>query len=149
MDLLLWRHGETGDGAEHDELNWPLSVRGHKQAAQIADWLKQQRLPRLRVLTSPALRARETADALACKHRMLPALAPGHSSAELLAAIGWPDSADPVLLVGHQPGLGRLASLLLAGQEAEWTIKKGGLWWFSNRVRRDESQTVLRAVINP
>ena len=37
--------------------------------------------------------------------------------------------------------------LLLAGHEAEWTIKKGALWWLSNRVRRGETQTVLRAVI--
>ena len=40
-----------------------------------------------------------------------------------------------------------MASLLLAGHEAEWTIKKGALWWLSNRVRRGEAQTVLRAVI--
>ena len=35
----------------------------------------------------------------------------------------------------------------LAGQEAEWTIKKGAVWWFSNRVRVGEAQTVLRAVV--
>ena len=47
----------------------------------------------------------------------------------------------------HQPVLGRIAALLLSGQEAEWTIKKGALWWLSNRTRGDETQTVLRAVI--
>ncbi|HRM71144.1 MAG TPA: histidine phosphatase family protein, partial [Thauera phenylacetica] len=31
--------------------------------------------------------------------------------------------------------------------EADWTIKKGALWWFTNRVREGETQTVLRAVI--
>ena len=56
-------------------------------------------------------------------------------------------AAGAVLIVGHQPSLGRLASLLLAGHEAEWTIKKGALWWFTNRVREGETQTVLRAVI--
>ena len=40
-----------------------------------------------------------------------------------------------------------MASLLLAGSEADWTIKKGALWWFSNRVRSGETQTVLRAAI--
>ena len=39
------------------------------------------------------------------------------------------------------------ADVLLAGQEAEWTIKKGALWWLSNRTRGDETQTVLRAAI--
>ena len=52
-----------------------------------------------------------------------------------------------MLIVGHQPSLGRMASLLLAGQEADWSIKKGALWWLTNRVRRGDSQTVLRAMI--
>ena len=47
----------------------------------------------------------------------------------------------------HQPAPGRLCALLLAGSEADWTIKKGALWWFTNRVREGETQTVLRAVI--
>jgi hypothetical protein len=29
---------------------------------------------------------------------------------------------------------------LLAGTEADWTIKKAGVWWFSNRVRHDETK---------
>ena len=37
--------------------------------------------------------------------------------------------------------------ITLAGAEADWTIKKGALWWFTNRVREGETQTVLRAVI--
>ena len=66
---------------------------------------------------------------------------------ELIAATGWPAAQGAVLVVGHQPALGRMTSLLLAGHEAEWSIKKGALWWLSNRVRRGETQTVLRAVI--
>ena len=37
--------------------------------------------------------------------------------------------------------------LVLAGEEADWTVKKGAVWWFSSRVRQGETQTVLRAVI--
>jgi len=33
--------------------------------------------------------------------------------------------------------------------EADWKIKKTGIWWFTNRVRHDETQTLLRAVHNP
>ena len=54
-----------------------------------------------------------------------------------------------VLVVGHQPTLGRVAAFLLSGAEAEWTIKKGGVWWISNRARQDESQTVLRVAMAP
>ena len=67
----------------------------------------------------------------------------------MLATIGWPPARGSVLLIGHQPGLGRLASLLLGGQEADWSIKKGSLWWLSRRVREGEPQTVLRTVIAP
>ena len=62
-------------------------------------------------------------------------------------ATGWPEGNGAALVVGHQPALGRLCALLLSGSEADWTIKKGALWWFTNRVREDETQTVLRAVI--
>ena len=37
--------------------------------------------------------------------------------------------------------------LLLGGAEADWTVKKGAIWWFSNRVRADETQTVLRIAL--
>ena len=71
----------------------------------------------------------------------------GASTADLLGAAEWPDQSGAIILVSHQPALGRLAAVLLAGSEADWTIKKGALWWFTNRVREDETQTVLRAVI--
>ena len=69
------------------------------------------------------------------------------------AAADWPEGngkhGGAMLLIGHQPSLGRLAALLLSGQEADWTIKKGALWWFTNRTREDQTQTLLRTVIEP
>ncbi|TLM97361.1 histidine phosphatase family protein, partial [bacterium] len=41
------------------------------------------------------------------------------------------------------------AALLLSGQEAPWTVKKGAVWWFSNRVRVGETQTLLRCCLGP
>ena len=71
----------------------------------------------------------------------------------MLAAAGWPDglggASDTVIVVGHQPTLGRVASLLLSGSEANWSVRKGGVWWLSNRRREDDAQVVLRSVINP
>jgi phosphohistidine phosphatase len=73
--------------------------------------------------------------------------------ADHLGAAGWPEGSGgrngATLLIGHQPTLGRLAALLLSGEEADWTIKKGAVWWFTNRVRGGETQTVLKAVIGP
>jgi phosphohistidine phosphatase len=150
MDLVLWRHAEADEPDKGmPDLDRPLTERGHKQAKEMAEWLERQRMPKLTVLCSPARRAQETALKLNRPYKVCKALAIGSTSADLLAAAGWPDNRDTVMLVGHQPALGRLAALLLSGTEADWTIKKGGIWWFSNRVRQDESQTVLRAVINP
>jgi phosphohistidine phosphatase len=115
----------------------------------VAEWLRGQRLPKVTVLSSPAKRAVQTAQALSLPVKVKTQLGVGANIADLLGAADWPDHSGAIILVSHQPALGRLASLLLAGTEADWTIKKAGIWWFSNRVRHDETQTVLRAVHNP
>ncbi|THF62287.1 histidine phosphatase family protein [Pseudothauera nasutitermitis] len=145
MDLLLWRHAEAIEGMP--DLARELTERGRKQARAVAQWLHAHQPKRLRVLSSPAVRTRQTAKAFTDNFEVANGLGPDGNVADLLAATGWPDAGGSVLVVGHQPALGHLASLLLAGTEADWTIKKGALWWFTNRVRDGETQTVLRAVI--
>ncbi|MDY0013585.1 MAG: histidine phosphatase family protein [Rhodocyclaceae bacterium] len=145
MDLLLWRHAEAADGFPDNTRE--LTERGRKQAQKVAEWLRARQPKRLRVLASPTVRTRQTAAAFTDDFEIVPALGPEESVASILAATGWPEGGGACLLVGHQPSLGRLAALLLAGQEADWTIKKGALWWFTNRVRDGETQTVLRCVV--
>lgn len=147
MDLLLWRHAEAVDSIP-DNLR-ELTDRGHKQARKVSKWLDENRPKRLRVMVSPTMRTRQTAAAFTDDFEIITALSPMHGVSDILAATGWPDGRGAVLVVGHQPTLGRLASLLLSGEEAYWSVKKGSLWWFSNRVRNDETQTVLRTVITP
>jgi len=145
MDLLLWRHAEAVDGLPDSTRE--LTERGIRQAHKVAAWLESRRPKKLRVLVSPTVRTRQTASAFTKDFEIVPALGPGNDISGILGACGWPDGGGSALVVGHQPELGRLASLLLSGHEADWTIKKGALWWFSNRVRGDETQTVLRAVM--
>lgn len=145
MDLLLWRHAEAEDG--EDDLKRRLTARGEKQAYAMAAWIRAHQPKDMRVVVSPAMRAQQTAEALKLPFETNRKIGPEACVSELIAAAGWPDASGAVLIVGHQPSLGRMASLLLAGNESEWTIKKGALWWLSNRVRRGETQTVLRAVI--
>lgn len=150
MDLILWRHADAEDAkAGIADADRRLSVRGLRQAEEMAAWLRAHALREPRVVTSPAERARQTADALKLPFKVDRRIGIGASAADLIGAADWPDCRGTVILVGHQPSLGRLAALLLAGEEADWTIKKGGIWWFSNRVRADETQTVLKAVANP
>ena len=145
MDLLLWRHAEAEDG--EDDLRRRLTARGEKQARTMAAWILAHQPKDMRIIVSPAIRTQQTAEALKLPFETQRKIGPEACVSELIAAAGWPDASGSVLIIGHQPSLGRLASLLLAGQEADWSIKKGALWWLSNRTRRGETQTVLRAVL--
>jgi phosphohistidine phosphatase len=145
MDLLLWRHAEAEEG--EPDLQRRLTGRGEKQARNVARWLHAHMPKQLRIIVSPAVRAQQTASALELPYETQRCLAPDACVSDLIGVTGWPDGAGATLIVGHQPSLGRMASLLLAGVEANWTVKKGALWWFSNRVRTGETQTILRTVI--
>jgi phosphohistidine phosphatase len=147
MELILWRHAEAEDGTP--DLERELTGKGRKQAARMADWLNPRLPPDIRILSSPAARALQTAQALGRDYAVAPGLAPGASAEEVLAIAGWPAATAPVLIVGHQPTLGQVAMQLLAGQPGDLAVKKGGLWWFQGRVRMGQLQVVLRAVAVP
>ncbi|MFO7543133.1 MAG: histidine phosphatase family protein [Thiobacillus sp.] len=147
MELILWRHAEAEDTSP--DLDRELTGLGRKQAARMASWINP-RLPQdVRILVSPAARALQTAQSLGREYDVDPALAPGAGAEDVLAAADWPNAAHPVLVVGHQPTLGRVAAYLLAGQAGDVAIKKGGVWWFQSRARMGELQVVLRAVAEP
>jgi phosphohistidine phosphatase len=147
MDLILWRHAEAEPG--EPDLGRRLTAKGIQQAERMAEWLERHLPATTRVLASPADRAQQTALALKRKFRVVPDLAPGASPAAVLGAAGWPDAREPVLIVGHQPTLGEIAALLIAGEEAPWSVRKGAVWWLSHRVRSGAASTVLKVVIAP
>ena len=147
MDLILWRHCEAEPG--EPDLGRRLTSKGLKQAERMAEWLERHLPDTCRILVSPADRAQQTAAALPRKFRTVPELAPGAPVAAVLAAANWPDSREPVLIVGHQPTLGMVASFLLSGEEAYWSVRKGGVWWLSNRVRDGGAAVVLKTVVAP
>ena len=91
----------------------------------------------------------QTAQALGTEFRICSDINPGCEAAAILAACNWGESNETVVVVGHQPTLGRLASFLLAGSEMEWSVKKSSVWWISNRVRQSEPQTYLKAALLP
>ena len=132
MELILWRHADAEEGA--DDLARRLTKKGEADAAAVAKWLRA-RLPRdFRVASSPAVRAQQTAAALKAKVATEPALAPGASVAAILGVVEkhlLDKGQGLVIIVGHQPDLGRTAAQLAASLRAEWHIEKGALWWFS------------------
>jgi phosphohistidine phosphatase len=54
-----------------------------------------------------------------------------------------------VVVVGHQPTLGEVASILFLGEEGGTAIRKGAIWWFEARATGGKMNAVLRAVLSP
>ena len=145
MDLILWRHADAQDGEL--DLVRPLTNKGLRQAERMAVWLHGHLPKCTRILVSPAQRTRATVEALDLPYEIEANLAPGGDAAHLLAAAGWPEASGAVLVVGHQPTLGEVASLLLFGEPRGLSIKKGAVLWMTNRVRGDNPQTVIKAAM--
>lgn len=149
MELVLWRHADAEDG--FIDLERRLTDKGRQQARRMAAWLRPRLEGKWEILSSPAVRARQTADALELAYDVRPALGTGAPEDAVLREAGWPAGERNVLLVGHQPTFGRLASRLLTGRRGDLAIRKGAAWWFSTRIDEDgnPAQALLRAVIAP
>lgn len=154
MDLILWRHAEAEDLEETDEggggdLSRRLTAKGEKQAARMAAWLDRQLPDGVRIWCSPAVRTEQTVIALGRKYRVRNELRPDASPDELLEVVQWPDARQPVLVVGHQPTLGRVVARLLGLREDECSIRKGAVWWLRQREKGGRVQTVILTVQTP
>jgi phosphohistidine phosphatase len=147
MDLILWRHADAEPG--EPDLGRRLTPKGIKQAERMAGWLDGRLPDRCRILVSPADRAQQTVLPLKRKFRVIDELAPGASVDAVLAVAGWPDAPDAALIVGHQPTLAEVAATLLTGSALSWTMKKGAVWWLSDRAPKGASEIVLKVVISP
>ena len=150
MDLVLWRHAQAQDWTLGcDDMARRLTPRGEKQAARMASWLDRQLPEGSRILVSPSVRTEQTAVALGRKFKLCPELSPDVSVSELLKMVGWPSAKGTMLLVGHQPQLGQLASELMGWPATDCAIRKGAVWWLRKREREDGSPTVVVTVQSP
>jgi len=148
MDLILWRHAEAEEAYPGlSDLERALTSKGQKQARRMGQWLASQLPDSCRILCSPAVRTLQTVEALGRKYKIHADLAPGADAADILKAANWPASKDSVLIVGHQPTLGQVASLLMTGEEQEWDLRKASAWWFSQREPGDPLSLYLKAVM--
>jgi len=147
MNLILWRHADAEDAAPGtpDEAR-RLTPKGRGQAKRVAAWLKKQLPDEARVLASPAQRAQETAQALTRRFKVSRQVGTAADPQSVLKAAGWPSGGGAVVVIGHQPTLGQAAALALTGHPAEWSVKKGAIWWLESR---GGSDVVVRAVIAP
>ena len=146
MDLILWRHADAADG--YPDHGRALTDKGRNQAKRMAAWLGKRLPEDTVVLASPAVRAQQTAEALQRRFTRCDALDTSKDCAVLLKAVRWPNAEGVTLVVGHQPTLGHVASLLLTGAEGALSVKKGAIWWFASDRGRN-GHAVLRAVMSP
>jgi phosphohistidine phosphatase len=114
MRLLIVRHAEAAPGTP-DEVR-SLTPAGWQQARELGDRLRREGLVPDTVLSSPLLRARETAQALALgEPEADERLAPGATAEDVRAAAT--GRGTTVLVVGHQPDCGQVAAALGDGTE--------------------------------
>jgi phosphohistidine phosphatase len=114
MRLVLVRHAEAAPG-DPDELR-ALTPAGHEQARELGERLRADGVQPDAVLTSPLLRARETAAALGFgEPQALDELAPGATAEDVKSAIA--GRGDTIVVVGHQPDCSRITAALRGGAE--------------------------------
>jgi phosphohistidine phosphatase len=114
MRLVIVRHAEAAPGSP-DELR-PLTPQGREQARALGRRLRDDGVAPDAVLSSPLLRARETATALGLGDPVADErLAPGATPDDVRAAAR--GRGETVVVVGHQPDCGRAAAALGAGPE--------------------------------
>ena len=142
MNLYILRHaiaahpGDPGMPAGLDDFDRPLTAEGRRKLQRSIAGMKALGVRPGLVVTSPLVRAVRTAEMFA-KAVGIPRsalvvsghLAPGGSREELIHEINrLAQQAPDILLVGHEPDLGKLIGLLCAGTpSASFELKKGGL----------------------
>jgi phosphohistidine phosphatase len=160
MDLYLLRHGIAADLDAHgfaNDADRPLTPEGERKVKQIAEAMEAIELSFDLILSSPYLRARRTAE-LVAEHlkarkrlELCDCLTPGGSTKKLVEML---DHVQPcpesVLLVGHEPYMSGLISLLVSGREAFTVVmKKGGLCKLTADPLRHGRCAVLQWLLTP
>jgi phosphohistidine phosphatase len=140
MEILLIRHGLAGkadpDAFPDDDLR-PLTPKGCKAFKRAAEGLRRLGMDPFRILTSPAVRTRMTAeifaDGIGADRKRIADMRELHHAippAKALAALARGTRKRPprsLALVGHEPWLGGFLSLLVAGDaRAGFEFDKGG-----------------------
>ena len=137
MNLYILRHGiavEPGTPGFNTDADRPLTPKGKRQLQQIAGAMRILDLNFDLILSSPFVRARQTAEiiveSLNLKKRLAfsDGLAPDGNPKALIRQLNELKPAPGnVLLVGHEPYLSQFAAQLISGGTVNLELKKGGL----------------------
>jgi len=133
-ELYLVRHAIAAERGDEwpDDSKRPLTERGIARFKEVVTGLGSLEVAIDEVFTSPLIRAKQTADVLAAgitgkpSVKLLEALAPGHTAAQVMSQLAKAAKRRRIALVGHEPDLGELSAHLLGAQRAV-PFKKGGV----------------------
>jgi phosphohistidine phosphatase len=159
MDLYIIRHAIAvdEDTLEYEEDSQrPLTDKGKKKMRQIARGLRTLGVDFDLILSSPYVRAKETAEILTDVFKVKTDIA----LSENLVPMGDPDlliaemnekyTADSIALVGHEPFLSALVGLLVSDNAAiDMTLKKGGVCRLSADDLHHTRKATLEWLITP
>jgi phosphohistidine phosphatase len=160
MKLLIVRHADAGDQEEFaktgkpDHLR-PLSRKGEDQmraaAAGLAKLVKSVDL----IVTSPYVRAVQTADIVRSAYGSVPqetsrTLEPEVAPEKFVEWLRSHDDKDVICAVGHEPHLGILTTWLIAGiDDSRVDMKKGGACLLDFEKRAKKGAATLRWLMGP
>lgn len=133
-ELYLVRHAIAAERGDEwpDDSKRPLTERGIARFKEVVEGLAELDVAIDEVFTSPLIRAKQTADVLAAgitgkpSVKLLDALAPGHTAAQVMSQLAKAAKRRRIALVGHEPDLGELSAHLLGAQRSI-PFKKGGV----------------------
>lgn len=136
VDVFFIRHGIAADPAEYpQDRDRPLIAKGRKKTAAVAQRLREIGISFDEMLSSPLVRAQQTAEilldrGLTSQLTVTDSLSPDGSFADWLTwLIAWKSPDHRTLaLVGHQPDLGQWAERLVWGDtQQKLVLKKAGI----------------------
>jgi phosphohistidine phosphatase len=131
MIIYFLRHADAEDFVDSD-FTRKLTPKGHDQAERVGKFCKQNGIKPEVFLTSPVVRARETAEIVGKKIGVTPVIADwlacGMTPATLIEKLQPISTKSSVLLVGHEPDLSTAVSYLLGLTEpVNFPIRKASL----------------------
>ena len=158
MILYILRHGIAEEtAADGDEGARKLTPKGREKMRDASDGMRNFGLKFDAILTSPMARATETAEIVGTAFsniptpQVLPALATGVPASEAIAALRAFAKQKHVMIVGHEPQLTAIASIMLTGspEGAKLTLKKGGCIALKMPARPDKGGAEMLWMLAP
>jgi len=158
MELYLIRHADAvalGENNIQVDDDRPLTPIGEQQAKTVAAGLQRKGVVLQTILTSPLLRARQTAEALLKgwtgtppEIRICPELAPGKKPRKLARLLEEMEG-QPVALIGHEPDLSKWAAWVIGAKKAQLALAKAGVAHISCENGPGKGEGTLLQLLTP